>query len=92
MGKDRLLCWLNPPGDVEEREANAVLDEDGEVVHIQHRVAGKDNRRRRFWGQAEASRMCCVCVDVLHLLIFLLSRAPSLDLAGALGVVDVLIR
>lgn len=35
----------NPPGDVEERETNAVLDEDGEVVHVQHGVAGKDKRR-----------------------------------------------
>lgn len=35
----------DPPGDVEERKADAVFDEDGEVVHVQHRLSGKDNRR-----------------------------------------------
>lgn len=31
------VCDL--PGDIEERETNTVFDEDGEVVHIQHRFA-----------------------------------------------------
>lgn len=61
VGNDRLLCWLDPPGDVEEREANAVLDEDGEVFHIQHRFAGKDNRRRRFRGTGWGFQDVCVC-------------------------------
>lgn len=38
-----LPCDL--PGDIEEWKANTVLDEDGEVVHIQHRCAVEDGVR-----------------------------------------------
>lgn len=86
MHEEPLLCWLvNPPGDVEEREANAVFDEDGEVIHIQHRTAGKGNRRRRvrrtgrgFWD---------LRAPALHVVIFPLSWTPSLDFTLALGAV-----
>jgi len=35
----------DPPGDIEEWEANTVFDEDGEVFYIQHWLAvdGVDN-------------------------------------------------
>lgn len=81
------VCWWNPPGDVEEWEADAVFDEDGEVVHIQHRLTGKDNRRRGLkwtsWGFQD------VCVHILHIVILLLRWTPSGDLTLAIGVVDV---
>lgn len=35
-------CTCDPPGDVEERKANAVFDEDGEVFHVQHWFAEED--------------------------------------------------
>lgn len=54
---NELGCLMDPPDDVEERETNAVLDEDGEVIHIQHGNAGKDDRRqvRRTSGRLPGS-------------------------------------
>ena len=55
----------DPPGDVEERETNAVFDEDGEVFHIQHGVSvkGDGNRqvartRERLPGSVRAHLTC----------------------------------
>lgn len=40
------MCVCTPvcdlPGDIEEWKTNTVFNEDGEVVHIQHRFAGED--------------------------------------------------
>lgn len=77
---------MNPPGDVEERETNAVFDENGEVIHIQHGAAGKDSTGRLVRRTSEKfPGSVCVCVHVLHLIAVLLSWAPSLDLTPALG-------
>lgn len=38
------LCGL--PGDIEEWKTNAVFDEDGEIVHVQHRLAGKGEQEK----------------------------------------------
>lgn len=66
------LCDL--PGDIEEWKTNTVFDEDGEVVHIQHRFAWKDNRKGRVRMTTEAfnaryviwctSISVCICVYV----------------------------
>lgn len=90
VGHEGSACWWNPPGDVEEREADAVFDEDGEVVHIQHWLAGKDNRRRRL--RRTSRGLQDVCAHILHMLIVLLRWTPSSDLTPAGGVVDVVFR
>lgn len=87
VGNEGSVCWWNPPGDVEEREADAVFDEDGEVVHIQHRLTGKDNRRRQ-WSRTSRGFQD-VFAHILHVLIVLLRWTPSSDLTLASGVVDV---
>lgn len=90
----------DPPGDVEERKADAVFDEDGEVVHVQHRLSGKDNGRESRAAPFHVipcaltavrvlfcSFVCVfVCAQVVHF-AFLLGRAPSSDLTPTLGFV-----
>lgn len=82
------LCGL--PGDIEEWKTNAVFDEDGEIVHIQHRLAGKGNQEKgaeRWRMSQHTQEYLCVrvvfvrlCVSLIHC-TFLLGWTPSLNLA-----------
>lgn len=38
------MCYL--PGDVKKGKSNTVLDEDGEIAHIKHRLADEKRRGR----------------------------------------------
>lgn len=91
----RWLC--DPPGDVEERKANAVFDEDGEVVHVQHRLSGKEGHQQREQSRVTPRRSVhsnscaslvwlvslCMCARVVHF-AFLLGRTPASDFTPAL--------
>lgn len=73
------LRWLmNPPGEVEERETNAVFDEDGKVIHIQHGIAGKDDRRRHEEDNGKASSIC-VCTSYISWFSCSAGHHPSIS-------------
>lgn len=61
------LCGL--PGDIEERKTNAVFDEDGEIVHVQHRLAGRRKRKREQNGEKCHITHKSICAYVLSLCV-----------------------
>lgn len=83
---------MNPPGNVEERKTNAVLDEDGEVTHVQHGSAGKDDRRQVRRTRERLPGYVCVCVCVRPAYIVWLSCSaghhPSISHWGVVSLAD----